>query len=170
MKKRTIKVVILLLLVAVLLSVSSPVVHADAAQLRSTQVFMDYLDQEGVKYTYLGMDDRDEVVAVSYTLENFSSMTCKLYFRDTEEMVSLRIWDIVTATAGTNYALSVVNELNANKKFTKFVLNTSDATVQAELDMYIDAETCGRCVYDAMLTLLILVDNNEVANKLHSLE
>ena len=105
MKKRTIKVVTLLLLVAVLLSVSSPVVHADAAQLRSTQAFMDYLDQEGVKYTYLGMDDRDEVVAVSYTLENFSSITCNADFPQTS-LPHIRQYKIsYTYNKGNNYCL-----------------------------------------------------------------
>ncbi len=170
MKKRTIKLVSLFLLVAFLFSVSSPAVRAETAVLRSTQNFMKYLDQEGIKYSYLGVDGRDEIVSISSGMDNFATLTCKVFFRDTEEIASLRMWDIVTASAGTNYILSVINGLNADKKFAKFVLDTSDSTVQAELDMYIDADTCGRCVYDAMLTLFILVDDEEVAAKLHSLE
>ena len=37
-------------------------------------------------------------------------------------------------------------------------------------DMYIDAGHCGRPVYDAMMILFDIVDDAEIAAKLHSLE
>lgn len=41
----------------------------------------------------------------------------------------IRCWDLITATAGTNYVLSTLNQLNHQYKYVKFVLDESDNTV-----------------------------------------
>lgn len=145
---------------------------AEKAQLRSTQNFLDFLDSKGIKYTYAGMtDDGDrEIVRVGYTLDNYPSLDCNLFFKNDCEEVSLRIWNIVTTTAGKNHVLSTLNSLNAAYKFVKFVLDESDSTVQAEIDIYIDGDHCGRSVYDAMMAAFNVTDNDDAAAQLHALE
>lgn len=168
MKKKAIKLVAVLCLAALIFTTGTPT-RAESTKYVSTRNFLNYLTMKGVKYSYLGVDDRDETVSVSYALDHFTSLKCNLYFRDDDE-VDLRIYNIVTVQTGTNRALSVLNELNADYKFAKFVLDTSDMTVQAEMDMFIDAATCGSVVYEALNMLLLVVDDDEVAPRLLALE
>ena len=145
---------------------------AETAQFRSTQNFLDFLDSKGIKYSYLGVtDDGDrEIVRVSYTLDNYPSLDCNLFFKSDCEEVSLRIWNIVTATAGKNYVCSTLNSLNAAYKFVKFVYDESDSTVQAEVDLYIDGDHCGRSIYDSMMAIFNVTDRDDTASQLHGLE
>ncbi len=169
MKRNLLRIFCLVCTLAMVFSLAGSA-FAETAQYRSTQDFLDFLDSKGIKYTYAGTNDDHEDVTVSYTLDNFSSLTCKLFFKDDCEEVSLRIWNIITASAGKNYVLSTLNSLNYDFKFAKFVFDESDSTVQAELDMYIDGDHCGRSVYDAMQALLNVTDRDDVAEKLHMLE
>ncbi|MBR4549872.1 MAG: hypothetical protein IKO83_08165 [Oscillospiraceae bacterium] len=169
MKKRLLSLLSLVCLVAMLFSMTG-VAHAQTAEFESTQTFLDYLDSKGIKYTYYGVDGKYEKINVGFDLDNFSSLDCVFFFKQDCEEVSLRIWNIVTASAGKNFVLSTLNELNQDYKFAKFVFDASDSTVQAEHDMYIDAGHCGRPVYDAMMILFDIVDDAEIAAKLHSLE
>ena len=168
--QKHLRVLVSIALLAVMLASAAAPALADTAQLTSTQNFLDYLDLRDIKYTLTGMDGNSEVVRVSFTLDNFSSLRCSLFFKDDGEEVSLRVWEIVSATAGKSYILSTLNTLNSDYKFAKFVLDESDNTVQAELDMYIDADHCGRSVYDGMMALFNIIDNSSVAEKLHALE
>lgn len=159
----------LVALIVILLSMAG-VASAQTAQYRSTQVFLDYLDQKSIKYTYSGIKEDVEYCKVSYSLDNFDSQSIVLLFDEDCESVSLRMWNIITASAGKNYILNTLADLNANYKYVKYVFDESDSSVQAEIDMQIDAETCGRPVYDTMMLMFISVDHDEVSAKLHSLE
>ncbi len=169
MKRNLIKALSLLCLLMLILSLSGSA-FAETAKLRSTQDFLDFLDSKGLKYTLGSLDDGTEDVSVSYSLDNFSSLTCRLFFKDDCEEVSLRIWNIVTATAGKNRVYNTVNKINNDYKFAKFVFDESDSTVQAELDVYIDGDHCGRSVYDSMQALFNVTDRDDVAEMLHDLE
>ena len=143
---------------------------AQAAEYTATQDFINYLESKNIKYTYIGMQDEKELLTISYTLDNFENLTLMCIFNNDSEEVSLRMWEIVTTTAAKTRVLFVLNTLNADYKFVKFVYDESDSTVQAELDMYIDGEHCGRSIYDAMLCIFRIVDEESVAKELHSLE
>lgn len=167
--KSLIKVLSLLCLLTMILSLSASA-FAETAKLRSTQDFLDFLDSKGVKYTLGSLEDGREDVTVSYTLDNFSSLKCRIFFKDDCEEVSLRIWNIITATAGKNRIYNTINTINKDYKFAKFVFDESDSTVQAELDVYIDGDHCGRSVYDSMRALFNVTDRDDVAEMLHDLE
>lgn len=169
MKKSLIKALSLLCLLVMILAQAASA-YAETAQLRSTQDFLSFLDSKGIKYTLGKLEDGREDVSVSFTLDNFSSLQCRIFFKDDCEEVSLRIWNIVTATAGKNRILANINTINNKYKFAKFVLDESDSTVQAELDVYIDGDHCGRSVYDSMNALFNVTDRDDVAELLHELE
>ena len=169
MKKRILSILAMVCMLAVLFSM--PVAaSASIAELDSTQDFLDFLDSKGLKYQYVGMGDNGEQIRVSFTLDNFDALTCNLFFKDDCEEVSLRVWDIVTATAGKNHILSTLNDIEQGYKFVKYVYDASDSTIQAEIDMYIDGDHCGRSVYDAMMVMFNLTDDDDVAEMLHALE
>ena len=170
MKKLT--VLIAVLLTAMLLFSCVSGAFAETAKLRSTQTFLNYLDGLGVKYTLDtgASDDKYEVVRITYNLDNFTSLRCTLLFKTDNEEVGLRIWNIVTATASKDYVLYTLNKINADYKFAKYVFDESDNTVQVELDVYIDADHCGRVVYDSMMALFNITDRDDVASALKMLQ
>ena len=169
MKKGTIRILSLVCILVLAACVAAPA-FAEKAELRSTQAFLDYLDGKGIKYKNVTRTDKYETVEVTYRLDHFDSLTCKFFFKEDNEEVGLRIWDIIKVKASTSTALSTINGINKDYKFAKFVLDESDMTIQAELDVYIDADTCGRPVYDSMMSLFNITDTDEVAPKLKSLE
>ena len=141
------------------------------AQLTSTQTCLDYLDANGIKYSYKGMGDTGrERVTVSYNCDNFESLTVTLLFDPDEDEVDLRIWSIITVTAGRNRTLETIQSLNAEYKYCKFVLDESDSTLQAELDLLIDKDHCGQPIADAFKRMIAVVDHNDVASQIHALE
>ena len=169
MKKRILRTLALVCLLAMTLSLFGTA-SAKTAQLSSTQNFLDFLDKKDVKYTYEGMQDGREEVSVSFTGDNFPSLKCRIFFKDDCEEVSLRIWNLVEATAGKNRIYSTLNSIHKDYKFVKYVYDESDSTVQAELDVYIDGDHCGRSVYDSLMVMINLTDRDDVAELLHALE
>ncbi len=143
---------------------------AQETEYPATRNFIDYLESKNIEYTYDGLQYEKEVLTVSYPLDHFESLAVKFLFKNDSEEVSLRMWEIVTAKAKKDRVLSVLNKLNDDYKFVKFVYDEDDSTIQAELDMYIDGEHCGRSIYNAMLVIFQVVDNKDVAKELHSLE
>ena len=170
MKK--LSVVLSVLLIAALLACSVSAAFGETAKLRSTQTFLDFCDAKGIKYTLdtSASDDKYEVVRISYSLDNFESLRCTLLFKTDNEEVGLRIWNIVTTTASKDYVLYTINKINADYKFAKYVLDESDMTVQVELDVYIEADSCGRVVYDSMMALFNITDRDDVASALKMLQ
>ena len=169
MKKRLMRTLAIVCLAAMLLAVGGTA-SADTAKLESTKTFLSYLDKKEISYDYIGVDGKYEEVDVTLDRKLFPSLTCEIYFRDDGEELSLRIWNIITAKADKESVFAALNTLNDNYKFVKFVFDESDSTVQAELDMYIDAEHCGRSVYDAMNAMFNVVDNEDAYKVLHGLE
>lgn len=159
------------ILLAILLMATTVSAFAATAQYATTQTVMDYFDEIGIKYFYRGMDDSDkECLSVSYSCDNYDSLNVILYFDPAEDEVNLRMWDIVTITAGKNYANSTVQQLNATYKYCKFVIDESDYTLRGEADLFIDKDNCGRPVYDAVRYMVAVVDDDGAAAMIHGLE
>lgn len=164
------KLMLCVALVSLFLSIAVSA-SAATAKLVSTQNFLDYLDSKGIKYTYVGLEENgDERVTVSYSLDNFSSLKCTLIFDKDDDEVNLRMWNIATVTAGRNKTFETIQKLNADYKYCKFVIDESDSSLQAEADMFIDKNHCGKPVYDAMHYMFVVVDDNTVSEIIHSLE
>ena len=170
MRKPCLRKLSLMLALLLALAASAKPASAAQAQFKTTQQFLDYLDSQDTKYQYLGVDGDVEIVTVSMRAEHFPALKCTLHFKDDNEQVSLRIWNLVTASAGKNYIYSAMNKLNSQYKFVKFVYDESDSTIQAELDMYIDSDHCARSVLKAMLVMFVCIDDDDTAAILTSLE
>ena len=154
---------------ALLIVLSTGAALAQSAGLKTTREFMNYLDTEGVEYSYVGMNDGLERVDIPYTFSNFKSARCAVFFRNDLRAASFRIWDIMKVSAGENYTLSALNDLNKAHRFTKFVYDGSDSTVQVEADVCIDPEHCAESVYDTMLILISTIEAEDVTSRLKSL-
>ena len=158
---------ILLAVAFLLCAVSSAC--AQKCEYTSAQQFADYLDSKEVIYEYGGVDDGYERIDVTYTLDYFK-VTCCLFFKEDNEQVNLRIWEIEKPTADRNTVLASVNKLNYNYKFGKFLLDEGDGTLSLELDMYISGENSGYCAYRGMNVLLSILDDEEIAAEILSLK
>ena len=170
MKKGLMCFVSIVCVIAMLVSMGS-VSFAQETEYKSTQHFLDYMDELGIPYNYYGIDDDNwEAVSVIFGPSISSSFECFIYFEQNNHEVEFRIWDLVKPSAGENFTLSTINELNANWKYAKFVLNERDSTVQAEMDMYIDGDHCARSVYDAMDSLLDIIEDEYTSQALRKLE
>ena len=169
MKKQILRTLAIFCLIAILASVGGSA-FAEEAKFTSTKNFLAYLDENGIDYTYYGVNGKYEEVDITRRMDNYPSLTCEVHFREDCEEVSLRIWDIIKAKADKEQVCAVLNTLNDGYKFVKFVYDESDATVQGEIDMYIDGDHCGRSVYDAMWALFDVVDSDDAAKALDELD
>lgn len=104
--------------------------------LSSTQQFVTTMDAKGVKYTYQGTTEsgKDRLV-LRYSGDNVSSMTLQFFFDADCESVAIRVFDLVKFPAEKlNNMYAAVNAVNNRFRFAKFCIDTSDNTIQAELD------------------------------------
>ncbi len=172
MKKYMYRILAIAFVLALVFSLSgSASAQSAAAAYPSTQNVLDYFDEIGIYYDYAGISSSGyDRVTVGFSMDNFDSVDVELFFTEDGETASLRVWDIVTCRAGSGFVTSTLNGLNKDFKFVKFVYDESDSTVQAEIDMYIDPEHCGRAVYDAVSAIITVIDSDSVAAHLHSLE
>ena len=144
--------------------------YGETAQFKTTERFISYLESRDIKYSYLTNTGDLEAISVSASMDNFESLKCTLIFDSDLEQVGLRFWEVVKTSAGKNYILSVLNDLNSKNKFAKFVFDEDDSQVDVELDMVISVDNCTSNVFDSMLYLFNILDEDENAKQLHSLE
>ena len=144
--------------------------YGETAQFKTTERFISYLESQDVKYSYLTNTGDLEAVSVSSGLDNFESVKCTLIFDADLEQVGLRFWKVVKTSAGKNYILSVLNDLNSKNKFAKFVFDEDDSQIDVELDMVITVDNCTSNVFDSMLYLFAIIDKDDNAKQLKSLE
>lgn len=105
--------------------------------LSSVSQFIDYMDQKGLKYDNHGSvgDKGREVVDVSFGGENMNTIKTRFYFEDDAESVAIRVFDIVKVPADkVDVMYPAINAVNKRFRFAKFVLDTDDNTIQAEMD------------------------------------
>ncbi len=171
MKRHVYRILALAFALALVFSLSGSASAQTTAAYSSTQNVLDYFDEIGIYYDYSGVSDSGyDRVTVGFSMDNYDSIDVELFFTEDCRTASLRVWDIVTCRAGSGFVTSTLNGINADYKFVKFVYDESDSTVQAEIDMYIDADHCGRAVYDAVSAIVAVIDSDSVASHLHSLE
>lgn len=160
MRKTEIRRLLTLLLTLVLtLNVASCL--AEEAQYATTKDFIRALEKDDLKYTYKGVDDdKDEHVVVSFSDDFYDSVIIHFFFDDSEDKVSIRIWNLIDVSAGESYATKALNKLNYDYKYAKFVLDTSDSTISVENDIYADGTDGDKVVRLMNVLLQILTDDD----------
>lgn len=162
---------IALLLIPALLCLSCAALAEDSApQYAATKDFVAVLEANDLKYSYGGIDDdKDESIRISYSDDDFESIIFYIFVSDDSAQVSIRGWNLLTASSGKSYALNTVNELNNKYKFAKFTFDESDNTVSVELDGYLSEDHPGEVIYKMMRALLNILDADECRQALKSL-
>ena len=154
------KLFAILLALCLFCSLSLPA-FAVNAQYGTTKSFLKVLDREKHKYNYLGIDeDDDEQVNVSFVGDNMDKIEVKIFFDEDLEMVVLRSWRVIKfQKADLAKVLKLVNELNNNYKFVKFVVDEDDLSVDAKVDCPLrDDANAGEIAYDGLYYIVKIVD------------
>ncbi|MBQ8726035.1 MAG: YbjN domain-containing protein [Clostridia bacterium] len=107
--------------------------------LHFAQMFVDYMDQEDIKYTV----SSDNVIKVTYTGDNLDSIPVYVIFdEEGDEYVEFKCWDIANFKSREAKAIEVCNELNAKYRWVKFYMD-SDKDIIVSIDAVVDSATCG---------------------------
>lgn len=89
-----------------------------------------------------------DIVVLSYTCENISTLTLRFFFDEDCEAVAIRMFDLVKfPESKLPTMLAAINQQNARFRFVKFVIDTNDHTVQAEADVAFRSHDVGISVW-----------------------
>ena len=148
---------IALLLILALLCLSCAALAEDSKpQYAATKDFVAVLEANDLKYSYKGIDDDTD--------ENI-----RVFFSKDSDAVYIRGWNLLTASAGTNYVLSTLNQLNHQYKYVKFTFDESDNTVYVQMDGYLSPDHPGDVAYRMMNAILGVLDADDCRQALKSL-
>lgn len=159
-----------LILLLVMMS-AVPAMAENEAQYATTQDFIRALEENELKYSYVGIDDDgDEKVTVSYGAEPYEEYKFRFYFNEDQTAVFIRMWNIVTVSAGETYALKTINALNAGYKYVKFYLDESDSTLSLSADFPLTGNNSGDAVLYMMNRLNGIMTHESVETAILSLK
>lgn len=129
--------------------------------LSSVIQFVNYMDQKDIKYNNrvpFG-DNGREVVEVSFSGKNMNSVRTVFYFDADAEAVAIRVYDIVKVPEEkVDMIYPAINSLNKHFRFAKFVLDTDDNTIQAELDAAFRSRDVGEICYELLIRMVDICD------------
>ena len=154
------KKILSLLLVAVLTIGFCTAAYAVAASYYSTQAFLAELDEKGITYTVVGLDeDNDEKVKVNNTDDNGFSYTINYFFDDQQENCSLIVWNIINYDdVDLAKVLRVCNSLNKDYKYIRFYVDESDNTVTAQYDSIFRTNDIDEILWEATLYMVDILE------------
>lgn len=129
--------------------------------LSSVIQFVNYMDKKGIKYNNRGPlgDKGREVVEVSFSGKNMNSVRTVFYFDADAEGVAIRVYDIVKVPEEkVDVMYPAINSLNRHFRFAKFVLDTDDNTIQAEMDTAFRSRDVGEICYELLIRMVDICD------------
>jgi len=118
-------------------------------------LFMRHMDRNNIKYT----DVRENVVWVVYTGDNLRTIPVFVFFdAEGDPLVSFKCWEIANFK-NEKMAAGIIacNELNNKYRWVKFYLD-DDSDVVAQIDAYVDDETCGGECLSLVRRMVNIVD------------
>lgn len=103
------------------------------------QLFMNYMDREGIKYT----DNGEFSVRIVYNGDNMQSIPVVVHFdKDGDNMVQFHCWEIGNFKDKFAAGVLAANEMNAKYRWVKFYID-DDKDMVCSTDAYIDYDSCG---------------------------
>ena len=130
------------------------------ATYASTQSFLDAMDAEEIRYTYHGLDsDKDDWVEVIYSGDYCDEIDIDIYFSSAADRASFRFWKVIEFDEA-DYAniLFAVNQLNYDYKWVKFVADSSDNSVSAEIDVLFPSDDAGAICLESLDQIVNIAD------------
>lgn len=154
------KLVLCSVVLALLLSILPLQTLAVTCQLDTAQAYADAMDAEGIKYSWLGVnEDNNEKFSVLFIGDEMEEIDLRWFF--TEESARLYVWDIITYhPADLYHVLEAVNELNSHYGYACFYADTSDNTVSYSYNFRLDPACAGQHCIDVMYLAEGIVDES----------
>ena len=134
--------------------------YAVTAQYKSTQAFIEKLDEVGLKYSLSSPDeDGDELVKINNKDDNGFEYTIRLYFDENEENCFIRVWNIIHySDFYFSKVLRVCNSLNYKYRYLRFYADESDNTVTASIDLIFRDNDVGEIAMEAVVTTASILE------------
>lgn len=160
---------LILICLVILLTCCVSSALAATPEFAMTRNFINVLESNDYKYTFVGKDsDGDEHVKVTFSDDILPDYTFHFYF-DGEDFVNIRIFDVVTVSAGKSYTLNVVNTLNRKYNIATFTFDEEVSSIDVECDLYVTSDGAGSCVYKTMRSINNIFNKEECTDLLMSL-
>ena len=129
------------------------------ATYSTTQDFVDLLNSTGRVYSLRGLDDNnDDTVALVVDGKN-ATYSFRYFFREDLQHTDIRVWYVISFDEkDLADVMRVCNSLNASYKYAKFLVDESDNTVTASMDLIYRTEDMGDVVWEATTKLALILD------------
>lgn len=128
--------------------------------LSSTRQFINELDRREIRYTLNDPTEsgKDRMI-IRYRGEKMPSIAVQFFFDKDCESAALRVFDIVKASDDKLAEIYfIVNKLNAEYRWVKFVFDTNDNTIQGEMDVIFRSHDVGEICAEAMSRIVDICD------------
>ncbi|OKZ97715.1 MAG: hypothetical protein BHV90_19190 [Clostridiales bacterium 42_27] len=128
--------------------------------LDSTRQFIQAMDAKNIKHSDIETTESGkEAVTVTYTGDSMPSVRMRFFFNSDCEDVAIRVFDIVKIPdSKVDGFFKEVNAANQRFRFFKFVLDTDDNTVQAEMDAAFRTHDVGEICLELMIRCVDICD------------
>ena len=128
--------------------------------LKSTEEFVCFLNQNNLKYCLDSINANDnEQITMCITSETLSDITIHFLFDSNNQIVYIRIWNILKIPDQFNsIALTIINELNNTYRFVRFYLNT-DNGIDVFVDSLIHSGTIGKTCINLGIVIAKICDS-----------
>lgn len=122
----------------------------------ATREFIDKLQEKNIHYTYNGYnEDQDvDILKIGYTGDNMKEISVNFFISDSK--ISVRIWNICQIPDDNEkrgHMLIVINALNQQMNYFKFVMDTDDYSIDMHYDMVAENDVGDTCL--ALLTVVV---------------
>ena len=126
----------------------------------STRQFIQAMDAKNIKHSDIETTESGkEAVPITYTGDSMPSVRMRFFFNSDCEDVAIRVFDIVKVPdSKVDGFFKTVNEANRRFRFFKFVLDTDDNTVQAEMDAAFRTHDVGEICLELMARCVDICD------------
>lgn len=135
--------------------------YAVTCQYPTTQAFVDSLDEEGIRYSWLGVDsDGDEHIRITYNGNNMPSIQTDWYFEKDPQRVSFYVWDIIHFENEDYYdVLDTVNTINKDYRYLCFYIRNKDNSVNANYCMPLIVNSTAALCSDVLHRFINILDD-----------
>ena len=131
------------------------ITKGDLTMLMYKQLFMNYMDQNNIKY----VDRGENRVRVTYNGENLNTIPIIVIFdKDGGNTVAFKCWDIANFKNKVDTGINVCNKLNNHWRWVTFCID-DDGDVAASLDSYVDDFNCGELCMNLVRRMVNIIDD-----------
>lgn len=134
----------------------------NTAKLATTEAFIAAMEQEGLTYSYIGLDDvGDEVLTSTFGEEPLNEVEIFVYFSSDLENVDMYAWYLMAfEPEQRDEVIEACNAANAKYRYVRFYVDDSDNSVNADLNYSLSDAAAG-----GEATVLLLCQMASIVNE-----